>query len=127
MIREANDETEAYAAVANVATEREVEAFFSAVKDKFGSVDRVVSNAGSLSPFESISEGDTISWWNNFEVNLEGAYLVSKHFARKLGGDTGTLINISSCVALAAVPNESDYAISKLAAMRLMETLHIGR
>ena len=66
MIREANDETEVYAAVANVAKEREVEGFFSAVRDRFGSVDVVISNAGSLSPFESISEGDTISWWNNF-------------------------------------------------------------
>lgn len=60
------------------------------------------------------------------EVNLKGTYLVSKQFARMLRDGAGTLINISSCHALAAVPHESDYAISKLAAMRLMETMHIG-
>lgn len=60
------------------------------------------------------------------EVNLKGTYLVSKAFAQSLAGKLGTLINISSTHALGTTPYQSGYSISKLAAVRMMEILHLG-
>jgi short-subunit dehydrogenase len=52
---------------------------------------------------------------------------MAKYFAQQLDVQTGTLVNISSCHALAAIPGQSGYCCSKIAAARMMEILHLGQ
>ena len=59
-------------------------------------------------------------------MNVKGTYLVAKYFAQSLAGKTGTLVNISSSSALHTSPYQSAYGVSKLAALRMLETFHLG-
>lgn len=43
-----------------------------------------------------------------------------------MGEKTGTLVNVSSSLALCALPTQASYCCSKLAAVRLLESLHWG-
>jgi NADP-dependent 3-hydroxy acid dehydrogenase YdfG len=52
---------------------------------------------------------------------------MAKYLAQQLDGRIGTLVNISSCHALAAIPGQSGYCSSKIAAARMMEILHLGQ
>ncbi|HEX2661535.1 MAG TPA: SDR family oxidoreductase [Candidatus Acidoferrum sp.] len=80
---------------------------------KFGKVNVLVNNAGTL----SVSTVDTISeedWDRVVAVNLKGSFLMSraaiKEF-RKAGG--GTIVNIGSVLGLVAMKDRAAYCASK--------------
>jgi NAD(P)-dependent dehydrogenase (short-subunit alcohol dehydrogenase family) len=80
---------------------------------KFGKVNVLVNNAGTL----SVSTVDTISeedWDRVIAVNLKGPFLMSraalKEF-RKAGG--GTIVNIGSVLGLVAMKDRAAYCASK--------------
>ena len=80
---------------------------------KFGKVNVLVNNAGTL----SVSTVDTISeddWDRVITVNLKGPFLMSraalKEF-RKAGG--GTIVNIGSVLGLVAMKDRAAYCASK--------------
>jgi NAD(P)-dependent dehydrogenase (short-subunit alcohol dehydrogenase family) len=80
---------------------------------KFGKVNVLVNNAGTL----SVSTVDTISeedWDRVVAVNLKGSFLMSraalKEF-RKAGG--GTIVNIGSVLGLVAMKDRAAYSASK--------------
>ncbi|HEX8880703.1 MAG TPA: SDR family NAD(P)-dependent oxidoreductase [Candidatus Acidoferrum sp.] len=80
---------------------------------KFGKVNVLVNNAGTLSvsTVDSISEED---WDRVVAVNLKGSFLMSraaiKEF-RKAGG--GTIVNIGSVLGLVAMKDRAAYCASK--------------
>jgi meso-butanediol dehydrogenase / (S,S)-butanediol dehydrogenase / diacetyl reductase len=80
---------------------------------KFGKLDVLVNNAGTLSvsTVENITEED---WDRVMTVNLKGPYLLSraalKEF-RKAGG--GVIVNIGSILGLVAMQNRAAYCASK--------------
>jgi len=51
---------------------------------------------------------------------------VAHHFLRT-NGRQGTLVNISSLAAAISMPGISSKAVSKLAALKLAEALHLGK
>lgn len=80
---------------------------------RFGKLDVLVNNAGTLSvsTVENITEED---WDRVMTVNLKGPFLISraalKEF-RKAGG--GTIVNIGSILGLVAMQNRAAYCASK--------------
>lgn len=80
---------------------------------RFGKLDVLVNNAGTLSvsTVENISEED---WDRVMTVNLKGPFLLSraalKEF-RKAGG--GAIVNIGSILGLVAMQNRAAYSASK--------------
>jgi NAD(P)-dependent dehydrogenase (short-subunit alcohol dehydrogenase family) len=80
---------------------------------KFGKLDVLVNNAGTLSvsTVENITEED---WDRVMTVNLKGPFLLSraalKEF-RKAGG--GAIVNIGSVLGLVAMQNRAAYCASK--------------
>ena len=97
----------------DVSRAQDAERAISETAKKFGKLDVLVNNAGTL----SVSTVDTITeedWDRVISVNLKGPFLTSraalKEF-RKNGG--GTIVNIGSVLGLVAMKDRAAYCASK--------------
>jgi NAD(P)-dependent dehydrogenase (short-subunit alcohol dehydrogenase family) len=115
----------AFAMECDVRDNESVRAFVDSVVEEFGGVDLLVNNAGGefVAPFEEISEN---GWKAIVDLNLHGTrhctHAAGEHMREHGGGD---IINISSVNGQHAAPDESHYAASKAAVIRLTETLAV--
>ncbi len=115
--REIDEEFVEYSYVGDIANEEEVKVFIEDVKQKYGKIDILVNNAGfgvngalELIPtqvFDSI-----------MDVNIKGAYLVTKH-SLPLMQKGSKIVNISSVSGVFASPFRSLYCFSKSALLML--------
>jgi NAD(P)-dependent dehydrogenase (short-subunit alcohol dehydrogenase family) len=102
-----------------------VEAGAKTLKKEFGKLDILINNAGYLGPFEPITDGDSLEWWRNYEINLRGVYWVSKAFLPlMLKGGEKTIVNVASAGAHGVGPGASGYQGSKFALLRFTEFLN---
>lgn len=88
----------------------EVEAMFSQVSKKLGTVDILVNNAGIARP-TPVLEMEEKDWDEVMDINGKGVFLCSQAFARQASG--GSVINIGSIAGLNAFPNRLAYGASK--------------
>lgn len=97
----------------DVACAKDAERGISEIAKKFGKLNVLVNNAGTL----SVSTVDTISeddWDRVINVNLKGPFLMSRAALRefrKIGG--GTIVNIGSVLGLVAMKDRAAYCASK--------------
>ena len=131
MVRKANLETQCTYAICDVTKAKQVKAAVADCVTKFGGVDVADANAGILGPWMKIGESDPAGWWQNWEVNVKGAYHLIRfalphliksaktHTAK--GESGGHLIVISSIGAQLLMPGASGYQASKHAINRLCE------
>lgn len=105
----------------------------AAVEDcvaKFGGIDVADVNAGTSGIWgKNIGESDIESWWQTWEINVKGAYLMTRFaipylIASAKAKKGGYLILLSSIGAQVVVPGASDYQISKHAINRFCEFVH---
>jgi len=108
----------------DVTDPKSISSAFSEAKAKFGHVDVVVNNAGSLwmGEVESVEEKDARSM---FEVNFWGMTRVGKEAVRFFREENepkgGVLFNVSSCLGVAAEPVAGHYSASKAATEAFFE------
>jgi NADP-dependent 3-hydroxy acid dehydrogenase YdfG len=120
-----NPSTEVVAQACDTTKAAEVEAFFSATKEKFGKLDVVVANVGVASHHSPIGVQDPAEWWNSIATNVRSAHLAAHYFINTFGpSPTGTFIIMTSGAAALVVPGLSSYGISKQACIRLADFLH---
>jgi NADP-dependent 3-hydroxy acid dehydrogenase YdfG len=62
-----------------------VEKLFAEVKAEVGHADVLVNNAGVFSPSGTLVSVSPTDWWNDFEVNVKGTFLVTQGFLKLLG------------------------------------------
>jgi len=101
---------------ADIGKEVEVEAMFQQIQSKVGVVNGLVNNAGvGLSKAVHLIEEEEFD--NVYNVNIKGAWLVTKHFVKQLlaNKQAGNIVNISSVHGFASQPNYSTYASTKSA------------
>ncbi len=134
-ITAANPATQSAYMVCDVTDADQVKAAIEDCVAKFGGIDVADANAGYLGPWTKIGESDISSWWNSWEVNVKGSYLLArfclphliesarKHSAK--GSTGGHLILISSVGAQLLMPGASDYQTSKHAINRLCEFINV--
>src|SRR5207247_2209984 len=93
-----------------------VERLAHTVIDEFGRVDVVVNNAGAArgDDRKPVVDLDPELWRWIIDVNLTGAFYMSKVFGQRLidGGRGGSIVNISSIAGKLLNPNTAAYSAS---------------
>ena len=118
---------QAWAVEADVSDERQVEAMFRAIDERFGRIDALVNNAGILGRQMRV-EDMTASRINSvFATNVTGSFLCAREAVRRMstrhGGSGGSIVNVSSRAGVLGAAGEYvDYAASKAA----LDALTIG-
>lgn len=105
--------SEAIAIKCDVSSSENVATMHDAVMEKWGRADFIINNAGIHQHLKSweLSEED---WHKVLDVNLTGAFLVSKAFTKHMiEKKFGKIVHISSCVAFTGTDHEVHYAASK--------------
>ena len=90
----------------DVTKHEEVEAFFNQIKEKFGRLDVIINNAGTVSP-PSGKLGDVPidTYVNTMDVNSNGAFYVAKYGVKLMEsfGKGGSIVIISSIAGTTGV------------------------
>jgi NAD(P)-dependent dehydrogenase (short-subunit alcohol dehydrogenase family) len=109
--------------VADLSDAEQVKSAFKAIADEVGNIDILVSNAGVLPPFGPIVGYNPDDLVRGFDGNVFSAFNSFQAFM-PLAGPNPIILNISSCLAnITPVPMVSAYAITKAAALKMMEYL----
>ena len=99
----------------DVRDEAQVESAVATAVAEFGALDILVNNAGIGFLMEPLIEMPKDRWQTVLEVNLMGAFLCSKHAARRMiaQGNGGRIVNIASVAAKSGSMHLAAYAASK--------------
>ena len=97
---------------ADLANVKDIERLFSETQSTFGRVDTLVNNAG-VYEFLPLEEITAEHFHKQFNLNVLGLILASKEAAKYMGNDGGSIINVSSLAASAAVSGGSVYSATK--------------
>ena len=110
----------------DVTDEEEVDAALQGTVERFGRLDGLVANAGvsSRTPFIEMTGEE---WRRILNVNLNGAFFSLRAAARHLvnQNEGGSLVGVSSVVALYGAPGQEHYSASKTALTSLMRGLAV--
>jgi NAD(P)-dependent dehydrogenase (short-subunit alcohol dehydrogenase family) len=116
---------QALAIAADVTKRESVESALSGVMEYFGRLNVVVNNAGAVVVADADHTSDE-EWQHVIDVNLTGAFLVSRAslpLLRKTGG--GTIVNIGSALGLVARRQRAAYCASKFGLTGLTKAMAI--
>jgi 3-oxoacyl-[acyl-carrier protein] reductase len=95
----------------------------AAITAHFGSLDSVVLNAG-IWQGGRIDQLDPESWWDVVETNLRGTYRLARECIAPLtNSGRGSLVLMSSAVALTGFPGDTAYASAKSAIVGFTRSL----
>ena len=107
----------ATAVVSDVSDDSSVDALVHQVIKEHGRIDFVVNNAGAARGDDRrpIVDVEPDVWRHVIDVNLNGSFLMSRAFARKMieQGEGGGIVNISSIAGKMLPPENAAYAASK--------------
>ena len=107
---------------ANVTDSSEVAALIDKTKEAFGSVDIVVNNAG-ITRDTLMMRMDEQDWDMVLDINLKGAFLVTKAATRVMMKQRfGRIVNISSVVGLTGNAGQANYSASKAGLLGLTKS-----
>jgi NAD(P)-dependent dehydrogenase (short-subunit alcohol dehydrogenase family) len=91
---------------------------------KFATIDVLVNSAGIAGPVGPLQENDVSGWIQTIQVNLIGTYLCCRAVLPLMRQQNrGKIINLSGAGATNAWRHLSAYGASKVAVVRLTETL----
>tara|TARA_R110001606_G_scaffold3223_5_gene13995 strand:- start:18129 stop:18899 length:771 start_codon:yes stop_codon:yes gene_type:complete len=98
------------------------------IQSEYGRLDILVNNAGVVIG-KNIEDVDLESWHHLLDINLTGVMLgCQKAIAamkRNSGGSSGSIINIASTSAFAALPGDVSYTASKSAVRMLSKSVAV--
>ena len=109
---------------ADLTSQESVEKLWNKAKAELGPIHVLINVAGTMS-YSTMGTGDPSQWWNDYEVNVKGSFLMNHYFINQ-GGGRGTTIIVSTGAASLSAPGFSSYATSKLAQTRFTEFLQLG-
>ena len=107
---------------ADVSKPDDIQRLFAEAKRAFGRLDILVNNAG-IYEFAPLQDVTAEHFRKLFDLNVLGLILSTREAVKHLGAEGGSIINISSVVATAALPNASVYSATKAAVDAVTRTL----
>jgi len=110
----------------DVSDEDSVVAMVGAVKEKYGQLDVVCSNAGTSidTPPKKFDEVSVEQWDRVFSVNVRGLFLIAKHTRKLLeASEKACMVNTASIVGMRPGPQPLPYSASKAAVISMTQTL----
>jgi 3-oxoacyl-[acyl-carrier protein] reductase len=102
----------AIAVQGNVSRKEDVEKLFAETEKTFGKLDVLVNNAGVFE-FRPLEQVDEQHYHKMFDVNVLGLLLTTQAAVKRMNGDGGSIINISSMVSHQPIPASSVYSATK--------------
>ena len=109
--------------VADISSLDSVNKAYGQVFGKFDTIDILINNAG-IGKFGKFMELSITDWEQVIQVNLMGAYYVTRAFLpQMIERKTGDIINISSTAGLRGAAITSAYSASKFALLGMTESL----
>ncbi|WP_417608206.1 SDR family NAD(P)-dependent oxidoreductase [Parasphingorhabdus sp.] len=122
------DEAEALFMVQDVSDAEAWDRVMAKVKAEFGRLDILVNNAGIVIG-RNIEDVDLESWHHLLGINLTGVMLGCQKAIALMkdnpGGSSGSIINIASTSAFAALPSDVTYTASKSAVRMLSKSVAV--
>lgn len=117
------DGIEIVTATADVGNRSEVDSAVASLKEKLGTIDILINNAG-ISKFGGFLELEPAEWEKIIQVNLLGAYYMTRAvLPTMIEQQSGDIINISSTAGEKGGPITSAYSASKSGLLGLTESL----
>ena len=114
----------ALAVRADVTDRASVEDMVAQTESRLGPINFLVNNAGSGSVIGPVWETDPDDWWREVEINLRGPFLCARAvLPGMIARRSGRIVNMASGVGLTPFPYTSAYACSKVALIRLTDSL----
>lgn len=107
----------------DVSSPESVSAAAQVFERSYSKLDILVNSAGVLHGPVSFLAEDQADWWQHYEVNVRGPYLLMRTFLPIMlkGGGDKTIVNIVSKGAHLLFPGMTAYQTTKLALLRLGE------
>lgn len=120
-VNKVSKELGVYGIKADVTLEKEVIALFEYAKEKMGTINVLVNNAG-IGKFTALTSTAVADFQRVWEVNVKGLFLAGREAAKYfIESQHGNIINIGSTAALRGYANGSSYVASKFAVSGLTE------
>jgi 3-oxoacyl-[acyl-carrier protein] reductase len=91
------------------------------VGERFGSVDLIVNNAGTVA-HTTLAETTLAEWQRMMDVNVTSMYLVTRALLDAVA-DGGSIVNVGSGIALRGLAGRTHYTAAKAAAIGLTRAL----
>ncbi|WP_061934538.1 SDR family oxidoreductase [Aureimonas sp. AU22] len=104
------------AMVADIGDPASVAALFEGIRERFGRLDLLVNNAGSVAPAIPLEDLSFEQWSNVVSANLTGAFLCTQAAFRLMKAQEprgGRIINNGSISATTPRPNSAPYTATK--------------
>jgi 3-oxoacyl-[acyl-carrier protein] reductase len=113
---------------ADIARVTECDALVQSVLDTYGRIDILVNGAGTTRhvPFSDLAAITEDAWNDIFDVNLKGAFFVSRaagQWMREHGDGRAAIVNIASVSAFLARGSSIPYSVSKTAVVQVTRCL----
>ncbi|PAV31201.1 short-chain dehydrogenase [Virgibacillus profundi] len=110
---------------ANVTNESECKRMTEEAITAFGKIDVLFNNAG-VSGVGVLHETELEDWNKVMNVNINGVFLVSKYvIPHMIKQQSGSIINMSSCIAEIGLANRASYAATKGAILALTKSMQV--
>lgn len=118
-----SDRSRIMALPVDISKNEDIEKFFAAVVEKFGTIDVLVNNAGVFSK-EPVVDVTEDTWHTVMDANLKSVFFACQWFFKHhiSAGTSGNIVNIASTSARTFFPDNALYNVSKAGVVTLTKT-----